>query len=281
MADRGSLILMARVLKTPLRRRRQRTRRGTAIYDVRLLGAKAAGCLMMIYPLLRNEARRRQAFDAIRSWKARGTGPGLKTHCPAGHPYAIFGQTGTQQGGRYQHRSCRECARLHQAKHRARLRGEVAGPATRTGTTDGDYGTRPFFPCQGKTLPSPLACGPEVKARGPGRAAPHWVLLRPIVVGYSTSSPPDASNRPCPGSRSGSGAPQSPRGRLARRRHVAKRATAPRSAGVGRSPLSTAPVAGGVVGLAERETHAPVGALAQRHAPPRPRLPRGPAGAPR
>ena len=31
-------------------------------------------------------------------------------------------------------------------------------------------GTRPFFPRQGKFLPSPLACGLEVKARGPGES---------------------------------------------------------------------------------------------------------------
>ncbi len=42
-----------------------------------------------------------------------------------------------------------------------------AGACTVYGT---GMGTRPFFPRQGKSLPSPLSCGLEMKARGPGES---------------------------------------------------------------------------------------------------------------
>jgi hypothetical protein len=79
-------------------------------------------------------------------------------------------------------------------------------------------GNRPSFPRQGKSLPSPVACGLEVKARGPGESRPGGCFSVPSYlsasgrVAYSASSLPDAPNRPWSDSQNGRGTPDSRRG---------------------------------------------------------------------
>ena len=67
--------------------------------------------------------------------------------------------------------------RLAEAARRRGLRfmdAPVSG-----GVRGATEGTRPFFPRQGKSLPSALSCGFEVKARGPGESRPGQCLSVP------------------------------------------------------------------------------------------------------
>ena len=81
-------------------------------------GRTAAGVAMLLYVLM-SPARQVQIRVMLARWKQRALKPGLRTHCPRGHPYDfVFLVTGKR---RYRGRGCRRCrAAQSRASYRRR-----------------------------------------------------------------------------------------------------------------------------------------------------------------
>lgn len=90
-------------------------------YALFIVGKRAVGIMMTVYPLM-SPRRQGKIMEHLVRWKAqrlRGE-CNKKTHCIRGHEFTPENSYSAPNRGNK--RECRECIKIHQAKHQAKLK---------------------------------------------------------------------------------------------------------------------------------------------------------------